>query len=180
MDENWISQLERQFAALPAWLRPIDRGVVRATEWVLALVGGLFTAMIALEVASRFFFGFSTFFISGASRFLLLWFFLLGAGIALRYGAHVGFELLVNACKPRVRRLVRTVAEVLALLFFAEMVWAGIASLGPATTQTDSSLGVSLVWGFLAVPVGFTLVAYHMVILIIADFRAPHSEKPSG
>lgn len=69
------------------------------------------------------------------------------------------------------RRLVRTFMQVLALLFFAEMIWAGLAALGPASTQEDPALLVSLVWGFLAVPIGFVLMFYHMAIMFIADLR---------
>ena len=61
--------------------------------------------------------------------------------------------------------------EFLALLFFVEMVWGGIASLGSAVQQTEPGLGISLAWAFLAIPVGFSLLMYHMVILIVVEYR---------
>ena len=64
---------------------------------LLFVIGALFTGMIVLEVVSRYLFDFSIFFINGAAQFLLVWFFLLGAGLALREGSHVGVEFLIKA-----------------------------------------------------------------------------------
>jgi TRAP-type C4-dicarboxylate transport system permease small subunit len=182
MDEDahaaWEGHIEPQFEALPDWLRALDRGLVYLTEWALVVIGLLFTLLIVLEVASRYFFGFSLFFVNAAAKFLLLWFFLLGAGAALRFSAHIGFELIVQSLSPRLGRIVRVSAQLLALVFFAQMIWAGLLSLGPATMERDSALNVSLVWGFLAVPVGFALLTYHMIILMIVDLRTA-GERPS-
>lgn len=174
--ETWRRLLAIQNAALPRPLALIDRITVRATEWLLVLTGSVFTSMVTLEVISRYVFGFSIFLINAAASVLLIWFFLLGTGLALRFGAHVGFELLVNMLRPRPRRRVRIVMQVLALLFFAEMIVAGVVALGPASTQEDPALMVSLVWGFLAVPVGFTLMFYHMAIMLIGELRTPAEE----
>jgi C4-dicarboxylate transporter DctQ subunit len=163
--------MEAQRASLaPAW-GALDRALVRATEYGLFAIGALFVAMITLEVISRYLFSFSIFFVNAAARLLLVWFFLMGAGLALRHGAHVGFELLLSVMAPRKRRIVVLTGEFLGLLFFAEMVWGGLYALGPAWRQVEPGLGVSLVWAFLAIPVGFALLAYHMVLLIVVELK---------
>jgi len=156
---------------LPAICRKPDLFIVRATEFSLFAIGVLFTLMVTLEVISRYLFDFSISFVNAAAKILLVWFFLLGAGIALRHGAHVGFELLLTHLAPKRRRLIVLTGEFLALLFFIEMVWGGIVSLGPAFQQTEPGLGISLVWAFLAIPVGFLLLIYHMVILIAVEYK---------
>ena len=156
---------------LPAICRKPDLFIVRATEFSLLAIGVLFTLMVTLEVISRYFFDFSISFVNAAAKILLVWFFLLGAGIALRHGAHVGFELLLTHLAPKRRRLIVLTGEFLALLFFIEMVWGGIVSLGPAFQQTEPALGISLVWAFLAIPVGFLLLIYHMFILIAVEYK---------
>ncbi len=167
-------KIDQQYRFLPPAWRAADRCIMRATEVFLFIVGALFTVMVTLEVISRYIFNFSISFVNSGSRFLLVWFFILGAGPALRYGAHVGFELLVGALPPRRRRTVVLVAQFLALAFFAEMVWAGYYSLGPAWRQTEPGLEVSLLWAFLSIPVGFTLLIYHMAVLIAVELaRAP-------
>jgi C4-dicarboxylate transporter DctQ subunit len=165
------AKLEAQFALLPPAWRGLDRAVIRLTEICLFVVGLLFALMVTLEVVSRYVFNFSIFFVDGAAKLLLLWFFLLGAGIALRFGAHVGFELLIGALSTRRRLYLLLAGQFLALVFFLEMVWGGIAALGPAAAQSEPSLEVSLVWAFLAIPVGFSLLAYHMIVLMYLEVR---------
>jgi len=163
---------EQQRRALPPALRGTDRAIVRATELVLFGVGMMFTVMVTLEVISRYVFSFSIFFVNAFARLLLVWFFLLGAGIALRHGAHVGFELLVSRLSPARRRAVLLTGYVLALVFFLEMVWSGAYSIGPSISQIEAGLQISLVWIVAAVPIGFALLVYHMLVLIVAELRA--------
>lgn len=170
-EKSWERQINEQFDLLPPALLQLDRGVVKATEWTVVLTGIVFTCLIAFDVASRYIFGVSSFFVSGAAKFLLFWFFLLGAGLALRQGSHVGFEMLVNSFRPGLRRTIKLVTRLLVLVFFLEMLWGGLAMLGPATGEVDPALDVSLFWGFLAIPVGFALLIYHLVILMILDGR---------
>ena len=112
-------------------------------------------------------------FVDAGSRFLLVWFFILGAGPALRYGAHIGFELLANSLSPVRRRAVLIATQILSLVFFLEMVWAGLHSLGPAWRQNEPGLEISLGWAFLAIPVGFALLIYHLSVLMTVELRRP-------
>ena len=174
------AKLEKQYVFLPPVWQSVDHVIIRATEISLFVVGLLFAFMVTLEVVSRYVFNFSIFFVDGAAKLLLLWFFLLGAGLALRYGAHVGFELLLRALPPRRRKALILTSQALALVFFLEMVWGGYFALGPASRQSEPSLEVSMFWAFLAIPVGFVLLAYHMIVLMFIEVRrAPGDGAPS-
>lgn len=181
-DHEAVGAAAARIAAQYQWLPPAwcsaDRWIVRGTEVGLFAIGAMFTIMITLEVISRYLFSFSIFFVHAAAKFLLLWFFLLGAGIALRQGAHVGFELILVRLAPRRKRIVVLVGQFLALVFLIEMVWGGLHSLGPAINQTEPGLGISLVWAFLAIPVGFALLIYHMVLLIVVELRGSPAGDP--
>ena len=163
---------EQQSMLPPAWCA-FDRLLLRATSGVLLAVGAVFTAMVTAEVLSRYLLSFSLFFVNSGARLLLVWFFLLGAGVALRHNAHVGFELLVSRLHGAKRRTVLTVAYVCSLVFFLEMLWGGAYSIAPAIPQIEAGLGISVVWFVLAVPAGFLLLAYHMVVLIVVLWREP-------
>ncbi len=176
--EAGAARIEAQRAFLGSGWQSIDNVVVRATEYGVFAIGILFTVMITLEVISRYVFSFSIFFVNSAARLLLVWFFLMGAGLALRHGAHVGFELLLSALAAPKRRVVVLTGEFLGLLFFAEMVWGGLYALPAASRQIEPGLGVSLVWAFLAIPVGFALLAYHMVLLIVVELKQRPQPEP--
>jgi TRAP-type transport system small permease protein len=162
-----------QQATLPAAWKSFDRLLIHITSLILFAVGAVFTVMVTAEVVSRYVLGFSIFFVNSGARLLLVWFFLLGAGIALRHNAHVGFELLVSRMHGIKRRNVLTIAYACSLVFFLEMIWGGVYSIGPAIPQNEAGLGISVVWFVLAVPVGFLLLAYHMVVLLAVLWREP-------
>ncbi len=160
-----------QQATLPPSWRVLDRALVRLTSLALFGVGALFTLLVTAEVISRYVFNFSIFFVNAAARLLLVWFFLLGAGLALRHYAHVGFELFVARLRGARRRGVLTVAYLCSLVFFLQMIWGGLYSIGPAMPQNEAGLGISVAWFVLAVPVGFALLAYHAIVLLAVLWR---------
>ncbi len=150
-------------AAWRAW----DARLIRVTEFLLFSIGATFTALVVLEVVSRFIFSFSIFFTNAMARYLLVWFFLLGAGPALRRGAHVGFDMLIQALPLAVRRRTEATAHVLVLVFFVLMIWGGLVSLPQAWAEIDSAMGVRSVWGIAAIPVGFVLLLYHQACVMV-------------
>lgn len=163
---------EQQQALPPAW-RAMDRVVVKGTEFTLFVVGVLFTVMITLEVISRYVLHFSMFFVDASARLLLVWFFLLGAGVALRHGSHVGFELVLSRLAAPTQKKVRITGYVLSLVFFLEMLWGGFYAMRPAAAQTEAGLGISLAWLVAAVPAGFLLLTYHAIVLLYIEVRRP-------
>jgi TRAP-type C4-dicarboxylate transport system permease small subunit len=157
---------------LPGGWQRFDRVVLIATRVALFLIGTLFTGMIVLEVVSRYLFDFSIFFINGAAQSLLVWFFLLGSGLALREGAHVGVELIVNAVSSQARRVLLGFVQALIFVFFCQMLWSAILAVPASLDQTEASTGISLVWVTLAFPVSFVLLIYHQITLVFSAMRA--------
>jgi TRAP-type C4-dicarboxylate transport system permease small subunit len=162
-----------QQALLPRGWRTFDRALLHTTSIALVVIGALFTVMVTAEVLSRYLLSFSLFFVNSGARLLLVWFFLVGAGVALRHNAHVGFELLVSRIHAGKRRTALTIAYVCSLVFFLEMIWGGLYSIGPALPQNEAGLGISVVWFVLAVPTGFFLLAYHAIVLLTVLWRQP-------
>jgi len=170
-DDAGRLRTDDQSKVLPrAWQRA-DRAIVRSTEAGLFAVGVLFAIMVTLEVISRYVFNFSIYFVNAAARLLLVWFFLLGAGLALRHGAHVGFELLLSALTAERRRLVVLGGLCVTGVFYLEMIWAGVHSLGPAMRQREPGLDISLAWPILAIPVGFALLLYHSLVIVWVELH---------
>jgi TRAP-type C4-dicarboxylate transport system permease small subunit len=163
---------DQQALLPPAW-RTLDRALLQATSLALFAIGVVFTVMVTAEVVSRYLLSFSIFFVNSGARLLLVWFFLIGAGIALRHNAHVGFELLVSRTHGTRRRTILTLAYACSLVFFLEMIWGGIYSIGPAIPQNEAGLGISVVWFVLAVPAGFVLLTYHAIVLLTVLWRQP-------
>ena len=111
-------KLVQQASLLPAAWQGVDRMLVKLTRHALFVIGSAFTLIIVSEVLLRYAFSYSIFFANPLSKLLLVWFFLLGAGIALRQGAHMGFDLIATRLAPHNRRKLMLVAHTVGVLFF--------------------------------------------------------------
>ena len=170
-DEAGRRKILDQWSRLPDGWRVVDKGIVNATQWILCIAGALFAIIITIEVLSRYVFGFSIYITNALSRLLLVWFFMLGAGIAMRHGAHVGFELLLSKFSPRARRVTIQIGLFCAVLFSLQMLYAGVVSLGPAWRQSEPGLDIPLAWPILSIPVGFALLLYHIIVVMYLEAR---------
>ena len=168
--------MQRQ--GLPALWQRVDTLLVTLVNATLFLIGSLFVLMITLEVVSRYLFDFSIAMVNAGSRLLLIWFFLLGAGSALREHAHVGFEMLVSKLKPRARLVMLLIAHALALAFFLELCWSGLHLLGPGLRQGWAGSDIKLFWVAIALPLGALLLIYHLAVLSYLAVRRPEGANP--
>jgi TRAP-type C4-dicarboxylate transport system permease small subunit len=166
-----FNEAEIPAASLPGPWSLADRTIVLLTKVSVALIGASFVVLVSTEVASRFFFDRSMAEVNAISRILLVWFFMLGAGLALRQGAHVGIDLLRRSLPSIGERAVTVLAEVLMLVFLLEMLWGSYLAVTAAARQFEGTLFISLAWVMAAFPVGFLLLTYHWVILIVDRLR---------
>lgn len=173
-------KLFQQSGLLPAPWQGVDRTLVKLTRHALFVVGSAFTLIIVSEVLLRYVFSYSIFFANPLSKLLLVWFFLLGAGIALRQGAHMGFDLFATRLAAHNRRKLMLVGHAIGVMFFLEMLWASVYALGPALRQTDPGLDISLAWLVSSVPLGFVLLLYHMVVIMVIEWRQRHLPEGSA
>lgn len=160
-----------------SWKR-IDSGIIRITEITLLVIGVAFTGLICLQVISRFVFDFSVFAINALARFLLLWFFLLGLGLALRKKLHVGFELIQRSLSQRLKRVAEFAVHGCIFLFCVEVLWGGLLALPPSLRQIEGSLEVSVVWAVASIPVGVGLMIYHQIMVFVE--RPPWRAYPNN
>ena len=154
----------------PAW-RAVDRVIIRLTEVLAAFIGTAFTTMIFAEIVTRYFFHFSIYWVNSVAEFLLVWFFLIGAGLALRHNAHVGFEFVLDKMPKRLAYIVFIFSRLIIVLFCAVMAWSGYLTLGPASRQIEGATQVSFLWVMLAFPIGFALLLYHQIALLVGTGR---------
>jgi TRAP-type C4-dicarboxylate transport system permease small subunit len=164
---------------LPAGWRQLDTFIIRTTEITAGIVGLSFAILIFSEIVSRYFFDFSIFWVDSIAQFLLVWFFLIGAGLALRRGAHVGFVYVVDNMPPTWARVAFFASRAIILLYCILMAWSGFLALGPALQQIEGATEISYFWVMLAFPVGFCLLIYHQMTLIVR-FRSVLERKASA
>lgn len=115
-------------------------------EKLMALILGLMTALTFANVVARYVFDSNILWALEMTVFLFAWLVLLGAAYAIKKGAHLGVDLVVNMLEPKARRAMALVAVAICLAFAFLMLkgswdyWANFANL-PATEGRWFPLG---------------------------------------
>jgi TRAP-type transport system small permease protein len=151
-------------------LNSFDRVLIRANRWcVIALLAGM-ACIVFFNVALRFLTDHSILWVEEVSRFMMIWLTFLGAGVVLRYGAHIGIDTLQDRF-PAAAPALRTLIFVLLLGFFATMTWLGTAYVVRTWNQTTPVLQIPYGAVYLALPVGFGLMIVHLLLMAVPYVR---------
>lgn len=152
-----------QAVSLGPTVDAIDRLVIAVTSAVLGVIGVIFIGLLCAAVVGRYLFDLPLAFIGESSRILLVWFFMLGIGLAFRKRAHVAVDVVTDRVPPNWRRRLALVANFLGILFVLHVAAGGILGLSAASRQIELTLGISGLWAASAVPCGALLLLYNQL-----------------
>ena len=146
-----MRRLERIFIAL-------NGAVVIAMLSSMALIVGA-------NVALRYTTNHSLPWADEAARYLMIWMTFVGAGLALRQGGHVAITNLHDILSTRSQRLLRAAIVLVLLIFCAFMVYVGMQYMDRARFQKTPALRLSFLYVYAAMPVGFSLLIVHLLLI---------------
>ena len=145
-------------------LARLDRALIQMNRWAVIAILGAMATMVFGNVALRLASDRSLLWVEETSRYLMIWLTFLGSGLVLRYGGHVGIDTLQEAL-PRHAGAVRAAIFATLLGFFAFMVWVGLRYAAFAWAQTTPVMQIPIGAVYLAMPIGFTLMILHLLLM---------------
>ena len=141
-----------------AWFfeRLNDRLLAICKGLIIAIVGVLAVILIS-AVFYRYALNNAIAWSEEGSKYLMVWLTFLGAPIALRHAAHINIDLLVKVFPPRGRQAFYLGINLIITITMGILLWKGweFAELG--ARQVASSFNFSMVWMYVAVPIGSAL-----------------------
>lgn len=143
-----------------------DRALLAANRFACASLLAAMSVLVFGNVVGRYVFGTSLAWVEEASRYMMIWCAFLGAGLALRAGAHVAVELPPDALPRIPARFPRATIALIVGLFLAALVWLGLAYVAFARLQRTPVLRLSMGILYLAIPVGSALCLLHLLIML--------------
>jgi TRAP-type C4-dicarboxylate transport system permease small subunit len=155
----------------------IDRLILNVTSAIVASLIALMTATVIIGVFYRYVLNDALPWPEEFARFAMIWISWVGGGIALRRGAHVATDLLVNQLPPGPRRILLFVGNVLILAFLVIVLVNGIALVQRVAFQSTIALGISMQIPYAAAPIGSALMIYHLLVLMIVPQAAPTNDS---
>lgn len=154
----------------------IDRSLSRLVSWLAQAM--LWSAVAAgfYQVLARFVLQSPSAWSEAWTRAAIIWAVMLGVSLAFRQGAMLGVDLLHNMLAPRRARLLEHIVLLIVAGFLCFLVWIGIDMTWRVRFQSTPSLGVSISWIYLSIPVGALLSLFGALAYWAEDSREPYVE----
>jgi TRAP-type C4-dicarboxylate transport system permease small subunit len=151
-------------------LRRFDRTLLAVNRGLIIAILGAMATIVFANVVLRFTTDRSLLFVEEAARYLMIWLTFIGVGPVLRYGGHLGIDILQERL-PRHAAPIRAAIFAVLLGFFGFMVWVGARYALFAWAQTTPVLGIPIGAVYLAMPIGFALAILHLLFMAEAYIR---------
>ena len=126
----------------------------RVINWTLALLMAAMVVVIAAQVWYRFVLNDPLDWSEEAGRYLFVWISFMGAAAGVRYQVHLGIDIIQKLSSPAVYRVVVILVNLIIQVFLVVVMYWGFKILAVIRFQTSPSMGISMVYPYLAVPVG--------------------------
>jgi TRAP-type C4-dicarboxylate transport system permease small subunit len=162
-----------------AYLRFCDT-VAAVSQVVVMLLMAAMTVDCLLGVFFRYVVQDALTWTEETARYLMIWMGFLATGLALREGGHIAVELVLERMPPGIQRAMLASVRLLSLAFLVAVIGAGWSLLVKVSGQRTPVLGISMMWPYLAIPVGCLLTALEMVALALREPPPAAVAGPSG
>jgi len=121
------------------------------------------TAIVIVQVFSRYILNHSLFWSEELARYLLVWLTFLGTSVAYYRGMHPTINLFQQHFSPRLKHRLHIIVHILSLAFFCVMIWYGAEFAYFVRLQTTPALSLPKWLVFAIIPISGTLLVLHVL-----------------
>jgi C4-dicarboxylate transporter, DctQ subunit len=158
-------------------MRLVNRIIEGFEDLVVALGLGIATVAAVVEVIARFIFNTSTGSGGELTNYPIIWAAMVGAAVAARSGVHIGVDIVVRQMSPQLAKATVLLSLLVSAVFTLIVTWLGIELV--QFSYGTQQVTMELLWPrwilFLSVPVGMSLMTYHL----LQEF-ARRLQQPAG
>jgi TRAP-type C4-dicarboxylate transport system permease small subunit len=155
------------------YVRSLDDLVLRITLMISGAILGLMVAIAGLGVITRFVFHASLSWSEELDAYLFVWLTCLGAAAGVKLHAHPSVQALTDRLPARTQGVVRDVTDLVVMALGLILVTYGGEMISLMGTETASSMPISMIYPYLAIPVGGALLTVHALAHLIVSHLAP-------
>ena len=158
-------------------LQKLDKN---AERWSLLVFYVMLVLTMAIEVLRREIFAYSSIWGEEIVRYSFIYLAWIGAAAAVKERAHIRIDVLMHYVGPRVKAL---------LYIFGDLVMFGVAAIALYWSwetvhvswkfgSVSHGLRISMVWFFMAVPLGFAIMIIRLTQSLLRDMRSLRDGTP--
>jgi len=145
----------------------------RALETAAGLLIAALVCLVSIQVFARYVLNNTPPWSEELCRYLFVWASFLGACVAMRRAAHLGVDSLVVRLPPSVGAVLHHAVGGLVAVFAAILVWQGAMLVPAMATQRSPSMGISLQYVFVAVPIAAAIMLALQLKTLAAAWASP-------
>ena len=150
------------------YLKLIDKNIER---WALLVFYTMLVATMAIEVIRRELFAYSSIWGEEIVRYSFIYLAWVGAASAVRERGHIRIDVLFHYVSPRFKALLYLFGDLVMLVIAGFALYWSFETVAVSWKfgSVSHGLRVSMVWFLMAVPIGFSLMAYRLIQSIWRD-----------
>lgn len=147
------------------WLSRAELLFLGVNRWAVILALSAMACLVFANVTLRYLTNNSIVWAEEVARYLMIWMTFLSAGLALRGGLLVAIAQVHMRFTPALGRAIRIAMLVILAGFCLWMIWSGIGYMNRMGRQLTPATRISFWYIYLAMPLGFGLLAAHILLL---------------
>lgn len=155
----------------------IDRVTTTVVTWAACAALALAACMAFGQVVMRYLVRQPVAWSEPVVQMAVIWMVYLGAAVTFRTGALVAIDLLRSRLRGQALQALSWLITLAALLLLAHMGWYGWEMAERARFNVNPTLGISMSWGFAAIPVG---AAFAIIAVLAHAFDPPPRGSDTG
>jgi len=142
-----------------------------------SLVGGAMVCIVIAGVFARYVFSMPLAWSEEVSKFLMIWMVLIGMSIVTRHRENLGVTFLVEKFPLWLQRITKLASDSLVMWFLVVLAVEGLKMATKAKLQVAPSLGITMYYPLLSIPVGAALTIIQLVLQMLIDQLSWRSTK---
>ena len=135
-------------------------------EVVIVAILGIMVVVTGAQIVCRVFFT-SLSWSEEATRYLLIWSTLLGAGCVYKHAGHISITLLQDLLPEKAKDVIQILIHGLCILLFALIVFYGIKYFGKQGKQLSATMRLPMKYVYTCIPLGAGIMIVHGVDAVL-------------
>ncbi len=150
-------------------LSKFDQILAKGEGWVLIALVVVMTVVVFLQVIYRYLLTQPLYWSEELARYLFVWISIFGAAHSVQRRGHFGMDFFYRMLPDTGRRFLIFVIYLLMGVVILVLLVQGIILVQKTTAQQSPAMEISMGWAYACLPVGASLMAIHLMVIIIKE-----------
>ncbi len=138
-------------------------------EYVIVVMLGIMVVVTGAQIVCRVFFT-ALSWSEEATRYLLIWSSLYGAGCVYKHSGHIAITVLRDSLPDRAKHVLQIVVHLLCMMVFVLIIRYGIQYFGKQGNQLSAAMRLPMRYVYLCIPTGAAVMFIHGLDAVLQNF----------